>query len=147
MSCAFCGIARGAAPAHLVCETEELVAFADHRPIRPGHVQIVPRDHVRCFEEIAAPVGAALFLLAQRIARAQKRLWGVERVGFVFSGHDVAHAHAHLIPLHEATDLTSLRYFALAPGALIRRDLRVPEDALAATADRLHAALAGEGRC
>ena len=35
-----------------------------------------------------------------------------ERVGFQYSGGDLPHAHAHVIPLHEKTDLTSRRYIA-----------------------------------
>ncbi|MER9200737.1 hypothetical protein NKJ28_23470 [Mesorhizobium sp. M0145] len=48
--------------------------------------------------------------LGQKIARAQKRLYGVERVAFLFAGGDVPHAHDHVVPMVENTDITSRRY-------------------------------------
>ena len=48
--------------------------------------------------------------LGQRIAKAQKELYPVERAAFLFTGSDIAHVHAHVLPLFENTDITSLRY-------------------------------------
>ena len=39
-----------------------------------------------------------------------KRLYGVDRVGFAFTGIHVAHAHAHVIPMHDPQDVTSTQY-------------------------------------
>jgi hypothetical protein len=39
-----------------------------------------------------------------------KALYGVPRVAFLFTGGD--HAHAHVVPMHEKTDITSQRYIA-----------------------------------
>lgn len=55
-----------------------------------------------------AEIGA----LAQKLARAMKQAYGVKRVGFAFTGGDVPHAHAHVVPLHAHDDLTSRRYIA-----------------------------------
>ena len=40
---------------------------------------------------------------------------GVERVGLFFTGVDIAHAHAHVVPMVEPTDITSPRYIAETP--------------------------------
>lgn len=40
----------------------------------------------------------------------QKRLYGIRRVAFLFTGGDIRHAHAHLVPTVEGTDITSRRY-------------------------------------
>ena len=40
-----------------------------------------------------------------------KAVYNVNRVAFLFTGGDVPHAHAHVIPMHEKTDITSARYF------------------------------------
>jgi len=48
--------------------------------------------------------------LGQRIAKSQKKIYSVERVGFVYTGGDIAHVHAHVVPLYEKTDITSLKY-------------------------------------
>jgi histidine triad (HIT) family protein len=97
----------------VVCETERLMVFADHRPIREGHVQIVPRAHFDVFDELPPDLAAEIVHLGQRLARALKRLYPVERVGFVFTGNEVAHVHAHVLPLFAADDITSARFVPL----------------------------------
>lgn len=141
MSCVFCQIVTDRAPAAFVWRDAEVSVFADLNPIREGHVQIVPNAHFETFEQMPAPLAARIMLLGQRIARAQKRLYAVHRVGFVYSGHDVAHAHAHVLPLHDPTDVTSLRYFE-GFGPLKRRDLCVSQTAMSQSAERLKEALA-----
>jgi histidine triad (HIT) family protein len=39
-----------------------------------------------------------------------KAVYRVNRVAFVFTGGDISHAHAHVIPMLEKTDITSARY-------------------------------------
>ncbi len=68
---------------------------------RSEHIQIVPRDHFRCFDEAPAEIVCAIVLLGQRIALALKKLYGVPRVAFLFTGGDIPHLHAHVVPMHE----------------------------------------------
>jgi histidine triad (HIT) family protein len=140
MTCAFCDILSGDAPGSFAFRRDGLAIFADSGPIRPGHVQIVPEVHVETFEDLAPDSVSAIVLLGQRVARVQKRLYGVRRVGFVFSGNDVAHVHAHVIPLHDKTDLTSMRFFALGSN-LPRRDLSISRAEMDCTAAKLAEAL------
>ena len=140
--CPFCDIAAGQAEAAIIQTTPTLIAFADHAPIRPGHIQIIPRTHVETFEQLPDGLAGEIVGLGQRIARVLKRHFGVIRVGFVFTGNEVAHVHAHLIPLHEATDVTSLRFFEIEPEDVPRRDCRISLGELNATAADLRAALA-----
>ena len=44
MSCIFCSILEGSAPASIVYEDEAAVAFMDIRPTRPGQLVIIPRE-------------------------------------------------------------------------------------------------------
>jgi len=46
-----------------------------------------------------------------------KAVYGVDRVAFLFTGGDVPHVHAHVIPMVEGTDVTSARY-VVSPEAL-----------------------------
>jgi len=140
MSCAFCQIASGALEVSLVYQDPHILAFPDHAPIREGHVQIIPRLHVPYFDDLPEDLAGRILRLGQRIARVQKRVYGVSRVGFVFSGGDVDHVHAHLIPIHEVTDLTSMRYFALGAN-LPPRDLRIDAAAAASVAGQIAGAL------
>jgi histidine triad (HIT) family protein len=111
-ACEFCRIVSGEDRAHVVFEDDAIIAFVDAMPIREGHLQIIPKAHYVCFDDMPPGLAARVLHLGQRLAKAQKGLYGVARAGFVFSGNDVAHAHAHVIPLHDRTDVTSRRYIA-----------------------------------
>jgi histidine triad (HIT) family protein len=78
--------------------------------MRPGHTVIVPRSHVETFEQLAAPLAGRILAVGQQLARRMKELYKVERVAFFFTGTDIAHAHAHVVPIHEKMDVTSARY-------------------------------------
>lgn len=108
--CLFCKIAHSKVTAHEIFRNDRLVAFLDIGPIRPGHIQIIPIDHFEYFENLPAELAKDIMLLGQSIAKCQKSIFGVERVAFLFTGGDIAHAHAHLVPMVENTDITSARY-------------------------------------
>jgi histidine triad (HIT) family protein len=55
-------------------------------------------------------IAASIVGLGQRFAVAMKRLYRVPRVAFAFTGGDIAHAHAHIVAMHEKTDITSRAY-------------------------------------
>ena len=140
--CPFCAIADGRIKAHKIHDGERICAFLDIQPVRPGHALIVPRRHYDYFEQMPADLAAEVLALGQKIARAQKQLYGVERVGFMFSGGDVAHAHAHLVPMHEKTDVTSLRYFTV-DNPQMQPPPRAPDEELMATAGKMSGLLGG----
>src|SRR5689334_12956048 len=108
--CLFCQIARKEISAVILHEDEQLLAFLDLGPIREGHTQVIPKAHFETFDELPPAVGASILELGQQLARRMKDVYGVERVAFLFTDGDVAHAHAHIVPLHEKTDITSARY-------------------------------------
>ncbi len=91
-------------------EDGEVIAFLDIAPMRPGHTVIVPRGHVETYEQLPAPLAGRILTLGQQLARRMKELYRVERVAFFFTGTDIAHAHAHVVPIHEKMDVTSARY-------------------------------------
>ena len=102
----------GEIPSIRIHEDGEVIALLDIAPIRPGHTVILPRSHVETFEKLPAPLAGRILGLGQQLARRMKELYKVERVAFFFTGTDVAHAHAHVVPIHEKMDVTSARYIA-----------------------------------
>jgi histidine triad (HIT) family protein len=143
--CPFCAIAAGEAPAEIVLEDDLVIAFLDLHPIRPGHIQIIPRAHLPCFEDLPEATAARILGAGQRLALALKALFPVPRVAFLFTGGDIAHAHAHLVPMHHNTDITSALYIAEWP-LTFRSTPRARPPELADTGSRLRQALgAGTG--
>jgi len=139
--CLFCGIAAGTVHAHRVYESASVVAFLDIHPIRSGHVQVIPRAHFPYFDALPAELAHEIFSVAQRLAPVLRKHCGVERVAFLFTGTDIAHAHAHVLPLVEASDITSRQYI-VEEQVTFRSTPRVPDSELAAVAAVVKAGLA-----
>jgi histidine triad (HIT) family protein len=99
-------------PRTILHEDDKIMAFLDLCPIRPGHTQIIPKEHHPFFDDLPPATGSRIFAVAQEISRAMKRIYQVPRVAFPFTGGDVPHVHAHLVPMHEKTDITSRLYIA-----------------------------------
>jgi histidine triad (HIT) family protein len=139
--CVFCRIARDEIGAHVIHNDDRILAFLDRGPIRPGHTQIMPKQHFPTFEDAPTDIVTAIVLIGQRCAHALKRLYNVPRVAFLFTGGDIAHVHAHVVPMHEKTDITSRRY--IVEEMLTFRAMQPASDSeLAQTAIELRQALA-----
>jgi histidine triad (HIT) family protein len=110
--CLFCAIARKQVPSSIIFEDDLIVAFLDVRPIRPGHSQLIPREHIDYFEQLPEATASRIVHVGQRLSAIMKDLFKVPRVAFLFTGGDIQHAHAHLVPMHEKTDITSRVYIA-----------------------------------
>ena len=107
--CLFCELAEKPVP-HEVYRDQDAYAILVPHPIRPGHCMVLPRDHYPYFDDLPSALAAHLMGLGQKIARLQKAIFDVPRVAFLYTGGDIAHAHAHLVPMTEKTDITSTAY-------------------------------------
>lgn len=138
--CLFCRIGAKTLPSYVVHESDRILAFLDIHPIRRGHVVIIPKAHHDYFDDLPADVAAEILGLARELAPILRSRYDAKRVGFMFTGTDIAHAHAHVVPMVELTDLTSRRYIAeerLSFGSAPR----MPDDELGAIASQISAAL------
>ena len=106
--CPFCAIARGEAPACTVVEDEGFVGFLDARPVFPGHVLVVPRDHVPTLAELDPARAGALLANVQRVMGALERALGAEGT-FVGVNNKVSqsvlHLHVHVVPRRKTDGL------------------------------------------
>jgi histidine triad (HIT) family protein len=103
----FCEIAQGQSPAHIIFRDESICVFLDLNPIRPGHTQIVPREHYVYFDTLPPELACSIVQLGQRVARAQT---AIQRAARRLSVHGRPHVHAHVVPLIASDDITSRRY-------------------------------------
>ncbi len=101
--CVFCRIVAGDLPAHVVHETEEIVAFADLNPQAPTHILLIPRKHVASVGELGeedASLAGRLLLAAAEVARrvgmGEDGYRVVTNVG-EDGGQTVPHLHLHLL--------------------------------------------------
>ena len=103
-SCIFCDILEGKAEASIVFRDQKCCAFLDIQPANPGHVLIIPLQHVAHMSEIDEETGAHIFRIGMRIAEAVRRS-EIQCEGINFhladgaaAGQEIFHVHLHIIP-------------------------------------------------
>jgi histidine triad (HIT) family protein len=91
----------GDTPATRVFEDEEVVVFLDVRPLFPGHVLVVPREHVETLTDLPAAGIGPLFERVQALAGAMETGLGAQG-SFVAMNNRVSqsvpHLHVHVVP-------------------------------------------------
>ena len=103
MDCIFCAIGQGRAPAEIIFEDEETLAFMDINPASPGHALVIPKRHARNIYDLDEETAAAVMKATARVARAIKRALQPDGMNLVQSneqagGQDIFHFHMHIIP-------------------------------------------------
>jgi histidine triad (HIT) family protein len=100
-NCGFCAIIRGETPAVKILETEDLLAFLDHRPLFRGHTLLVPKTHMRLLSDLPAGLAAGFLIAAQRLERAVEDGLGAAGSMILVNNvvsQSVPHLHLHVIP-------------------------------------------------
>ncbi len=101
-SCLFCRIAAGEEPAHVVAETQEIVAFRDDYPRAPVHVLVIPREHIASAHQLGEAhkdLVMSCFRMAQRVAEQEGVAEGYRIATNVGSegGQTIPHLHFHVL--------------------------------------------------
>jgi diadenosine tetraphosphate (Ap4A) HIT family hydrolase len=78
-----------------------------------GHTLVVPIEEVDHWIDASPALTAHLFEVTRRIARAQQAAFSPNRVGVIIAGYEVPHAHIHVIP---TDDMSQLSFANAAPG-------------------------------
>lgn len=105
MSSLFTGIISGEIPCHKICEDDHYLAFLDIRPINPGHTLVIPKKEIDYLFDIDDDSLGGMMVFAKKIAHAIKKEVECERVGVMVAGLEVPHAHIHLVPIFQISDL------------------------------------------
>lgn len=117
-------------PAHILREDDNFLAILDVRPIREGHSLVVPKAEIPDIFDLPESLLAGLLPFARPVARAIRQVTQATRIGIAVVGLEIPHTHVHLVPIDELYDLD------------FRRARPAAEEELAATAERIRAALA-----
>lgn len=126
----FSKIVSGEIPAHIVAETTDFLAFLDFSPLVMGHVLVIPKKEVDYIFDMDDESYAGLTLFAKIVATAVKKAFPCKKVGVAVIGLEVPHAHIHLIPMNNVSDMN----FA-------KEKLKPSQDELAAAAAKIRAVL------
>jgi histidine triad (HIT) family protein len=101
----FSKIIAGELPARFVWKDDSCVAFLSIRPLRPGHVLVVPREEIDHWIDLDVDLLAHLAETAQAIGKAQMAGFKPARIGVMLAGLEVPHCHIHVVPIRGVHDL------------------------------------------
>lgn len=116
MDCVFCAIIAGKMASSRVYEDNQVLAIMDIRPINPGHILVIPKQHYAQInqipEETALQLSKVVFLI-------EKAIWTLPNIRCEGTNilqnngrcawQEVFHAHFHVIPRFEG-DQFKIRY-------------------------------------
>jgi len=103
MDCIFCAIVAGAAPAAVVHDDDDTLAFMDINPVSRGHVLVVPKKHYRNLYDVDPEAAAAVMRTTVHVARAVRAALQPDGMNLFQSNERAAfqsvfHFHVHIIP-------------------------------------------------
>ena len=129
----FSKIVAGEIPAYKVAETVEFLAFLDINPLAEGHVLVIPKKEVDYLFDLDDETYTELQIFAKIVATGLRKAIPCKRIGVAVIGLEVPHAHIHLIPMNNVSDLN-----------FERPKLNPTKEQLAATAEKIKEALREE---
>ena len=105
MSSIFSKIITGEIPAYKVAEDERFLAFLDIFPLAKGHLLVIPKKETDYIFDIESKEYMALWQFTQLVAKAMDKVFDCDRIGVAVIGLEVPHAHIHLVPLKNMTNI------------------------------------------
>lgn len=101
----FSKIVSGEIPSHQIAETADFLAFLDVSPLVMGHVLVIPKREIDYIFDMDEELYSGLMLFAKEVAKAVKQAFPCKKVGVAVIGLEVPHAHIHLIPMNNVSDM------------------------------------------
>ncbi|HPC26407.1 MAG TPA: HIT family protein, partial [Paludibacteraceae bacterium] len=80
-------------------------AFLDINPLTKGHTLVIPKKEEDYLFQLDDPTYIGLMLFAKKIALAIQKAVPCKRIGMAVIGLEVPHAHIHLIPINNESDM------------------------------------------
>ena len=105
MSSIFSKIIAGEIPAYKVAEDERFLAFLDIFPLAKGHLLVIPKKETNYIFDLESEEYLGLWQFTQLVAKAMDQVFDCDRIGVAVIGLEVPHAHIHLVPLKNMTNI------------------------------------------
>ena len=115
MASIFTKIIQGEIPCYKIAEDEHCFAFLDINPNAIGHTLCIPKQEVDKLFDLSKERYHELLEFARKVAIALEKAIPCERVGMAVVGLEVHHAHIHLIPISQMSEMTFQEKVALTP--------------------------------
>ena len=105
MASIFSKIINDEIPAYKILENENFLAFLDIFPLAKGHVLVIPKKEMDYLFDISSDEYGELWKFARQVAKAMDKVIDCKRIGVAVIGLEVPHAHIHLVPLNNVSDI------------------------------------------
>jgi histidine triad (HIT) family protein len=105
--CIFCKIIGKEIPKRILWENDHFLVFLDVMPVQPGHLLIIPKEHIENAFDMPDSLYEELFTTAKALSTPLKKAMNSARIGMVIEGFGVPHTHLHLVPINKSHDLDS----------------------------------------
>lgn len=105
MATIFSKIVAGEILSYKVAENDKFYAFLDINPLVKGHTLVVPKKEVDYIYDLSDEELAAMHVFAKHVALAIQKAFPCRKVGEAVIGLEVPHAHIHLIPIQNESDM------------------------------------------
>lgn len=106
MDSIFTKIIAGEIPSYKIFEDDCFYAFLDINPVAKGHTLVVPKIQIDYIFDLDDDLIAKMNVFAKKIAIALKKAVICKRVGLLVVGTEVPHAHIHLIPFENESQMS-----------------------------------------
>jgi len=101
----FTKIIKGIIPCYKIAEDANFIAFLDVNPLQEGHTLVVPKTQIDYLYDLPDDILSELFIFSKIVAKKIENAIKCERIGIAVVGLEVPHAHIHLIPINEISDM------------------------------------------
>ena len=105
MASIFTRIIQGDIPCHKIAEDDQFLAFLDIAPLAVGHALVIPKKEIDYIFDLEPETLAALHVFSQKVAKQIEKAIPCKRIGVAVIGLEVPHAHVHLVPLQNVSDI------------------------------------------
>lgn len=109
MASIFTRIIQGEIPCHKIAEDDQFLAFLDIAPLAVGHALVIPKKEIDYIFDLDPETFAALHVFSQKVAKQIEKAIPCKRIGVAVIGLEVPHAHVHLVPLQNVSDINFQR--------------------------------------
>jgi histidine triad (HIT) family protein len=106
MPTVFTKIINGEIPCYKVAEDDNYLAFLDVNPNAKGHTLCIPKFEINKIFDMDEAHYLGLMHFSRKVAIALEKVVPCKRIGMSVIGLEVPHAHVHLIPLNEMSEMT-----------------------------------------
>jgi histidine triad (HIT) family protein len=100
MECIFCKIARKEMPSEIIYEDENFIAFLDIHPRSKGMTLVVPKKHIKSFEE-DVNISKEMFFIAIKTYEAIKKALSPIVISIAYMPSQIEHLHLRIYPYFE----------------------------------------------